>query len=60
MSVKAKKHLGQHFLVDKGKELLDLISLNCELPIYKTTTVLFNLEMKGLVKPLPGKLFEAI
>ena len=48
------------FLVDKGKELLDLISLNCELPIYKTTTVLFNLEMKGLVKPLPGKLFEAI
>ncbi|REE83566.1 DNA processing protein [Lutibacter oceani] len=48
------------FLVDEGKELLDIISLNCELPIYKTTTILFNLEMKGVVKPLPGKLFEAI
>ena len=48
------------FLVDEGKELLDVISLSCELPIYKTTTILFNLEMKGVVKPLPGKLFEAI
>lgn len=48
------------FLLDEGKELLDIISINCELPIHKTTTVLFNLEMKGVVKPLPGKLFEAI
>jgi len=48
------------FLVDEGKKMLDVISLNCNLPIHKTTTVLFNLEMKGIVKPLPGKLFEAI
>jgi len=48
------------FLFDEGKELLDIISLNCNLPIHKTTTVLFNLEMKGVVKPLPGKMFEAI
>ncbi len=48
------------FLLENGKQLLDLISLNCKLPIHQTTTLLFNLEMKGVVKPLPGKLFEAV
>lgn len=48
------------FLLRKGKELLDVVSLNCELPIHTTATILFNLEMKGAVKALPGKLFEAI
>lgn len=48
------------FLLDEGKQLLDIISLTCQLPIHITTTILFNLEMKGVVKPLPGKQFEAI
>ena len=48
------------FLLKEGKELLDIISLNCKLPVYKTVTILFNLEMKGVVKPLPGKMYEAI
>lgn len=48
------------FLFENGKELLDIIAMSCDLPIHKTTTVLFNLEMKGVVKPLPGKLYEAI
>lgn len=48
------------FLLKDGKELLDIISLSCKLPVYKTITVLFNLEMKGVVKPLPGKMYEAI
>jgi DNA processing protein len=48
------------YLVENGKELLDIISLNCKLPIHQTTTLLFNLEMKGVVKPLPGKLFEVV
>jgi DNA processing protein len=48
------------FLNKNGKQLLDVIAMNCELTIHKITTLLFNLEMKGVVKPLPGKLFEAI
>jgi DNA processing protein len=48
------------FLLKNGKELLDMIAINCKLPIYQATTILFNLEMKGVVKPLPGKLFEAV
>ena len=54
------EQLVYNFLLKEGKELLDIISLNCKLPIYKTITVLFNLEMKGVVKPLPGKMYEAI
>jgi DNA processing protein len=48
------------FLFQNGKELLDIIAMSCDIPIHKTTTILFNLEMKGVVKPLPGKLFEVI
>ncbi len=48
------------FLLKNGKEVLDMIAINCKLPIYQATTILFNLEMKGVVKPLPGKLFEAV
>lgn len=54
------EQLMYNFLTQNGKELIDLISLNCKLPIHQTTALLFNLEMKGMVKPLPGKLYEAI
>lgn len=49
------EHLMQH-----GKSLLDSISLQCNIPIYKISGVLVNLELQGLVRPLPGKTFEAI
>lgn len=49
-----------NYLKGKEKELLDQISIQCELPSHKTASVLFNLEIKGLVRPLPGKLFQAI
>ncbi|MBT8188654.1 MAG: hypothetical protein KJO73_13280, partial [Croceitalea sp.] len=29
-------------------------------PIYKVSSTLLNMEMKGVVRPLPGKLFEVI
>lgn len=48
------------YLMQNGKEILDIISLQCKMPIHQTTTLLFGLEMKGMVKPLPGKLFEAV
>ena len=55
-----EEQLVYDFLNKNGKQLLDVIALSCELTIHKITTLLFNLEMKGVVKPLPGKLFEAI
>jgi len=48
------------YLGQNGKELLDLIAKKCEIPVYKTAAVLFDLEMKELVRPLPGKMFELI
>ena len=48
------------YLVQKGKELMDIIALECEFPIYQLSSILLNLELKGVVRPLPGKLFEAI
>ncbi|MGV6845839.1 MAG: DNA-processing protein DprA [Lutibacter sp.] len=49
-----------NYLKENGKELLDIIAINCQLPIYKTTAILFDLEMKGVVNPLPGKFFEVV
>lgn len=47
-----------NFLNDNGKELLDVIALQCELPSFKTASILLTMELKGVIKPLPGKLFE--
>jgi len=48
------------YLQNNGKQLLDSIALDCKLPIYKASSTLLNMEMKGVIRPLPGKLFEAI
>ncbi len=48
------------YLLQSGKELLDIIALKCDFPIYKISGILLNMELKGAVRPLPGKLFEAI
>lgn len=48
------------YLQQNGKQLLDIIALDCDFPIFRISSVLLNMELKGLVRPLPGKLFEAI
>lgn len=48
------------YLRENGKEQLDLIALNCSIPTFKAATLLLNMELKGVVRPLPGKLFEII
>jgi DNA processing protein len=48
------------YLQKNGKQILDIIALECDFPIYKIATVLLNMELKGVIRPLPGKLFEVI
>ena len=48
------------FLKDREKAQLDSIALNCGFPTFKTAGILLNLELKGVIRPLPGKLFELI
>ena len=48
------------YLQSNGKQLLDTVALECKLPVFRASSTLLNMEMKGVVRPLPGKLFEAI
>jgi len=48
------------YLQKNGKELMDIIALNNDMPIYRLSSLLLTMELKGVVRPLPGKLFEAI
>jgi len=48
------------YLKDNEKQQLDIIALNCNLPIFKVSGTLLNMELKGVIRPLPGKLFEVI
>src|SRR5690606_11009127 len=48
------------FLKEKEKELLDTIALECNIPAYKVASILMNMELKGVVRPLPGKLFQLV
>ena len=49
-----------NYLKGKEKELLDVIALACNIPSYKLAGILLNMELKGVVRPLPGKLFELV
>ncbi len=49
-----------NFLNKHGKEQLDVIALECALPTFKIASILLTMELKGVIKPLPGKLFEAV
>ncbi|WP_439127847.1 DNA-processing protein DprA [Polaribacter sp.] len=46
------------FLHEKGTQFLDVISLECNIPVFQLSSILLQMEMKGLLKPLPGKMFE--
>ena len=49
-----------NFLKDNGKEQLDMIALKCDMPTFRAASLLLNMELKGVVRPLPGKQFEII
>jgi DNA processing protein len=45
------------FLKENEKEMLDIIALRINQPVHKVASQLMSMELKGVVKPLPGKLF---
>jgi DNA processing protein len=49
-----------NYLKENEKQQLDIIAISCNLPIFKVASVLLNMELKGVIRPLPGKLFEVI
>ncbi len=49
-----------NYLKKKDKEGLDNIALASKIPTYKVASLLLSLELKGLVRPLPGKLYQVV
>lgn len=48
------------FLRKRGPEQLDIIALECRIPISKLSSALLQMELKGVIRTLPGKQFESI
>ncbi|WP_303316506.1 DNA-processing protein DprA [Flavivirga abyssicola] len=48
------------YLKENEKQQLDVIAINCNMPIFKIASVLLSMELKGVIRPLPGKLFEVV
>lgn len=44
----------------KGEQLLDVIAKETNTPVYELATILLQMELKGVVKPLPGKSFSLV
>ena len=49
-----------NYLNTKDKVLLDTIAIDCKLPTYKVASLLLTMELKGLIKPSPGNLFQIV
>lgn len=47
-------------ILKEGQELLDVITLKSKIPTSKVASILLNMELKGVIRPLPGKQFELI
>ncbi|MGB5403136.1 DNA-processing protein DprA [Robiginitalea sp.] len=48
------------FLASNGIQLLDEIAVGCVLTVRETAAMLFQLEMKEIIRPHPGKRFELL
>jgi len=49
-----------NFLKSQKKQQLDVIASQCDIPTFKLVGILLNMELKGLIRPLPGKKFQLI
>jgi DNA processing protein len=48
------------YLQKQGKQELDVIALDCGFQVFRISSILINMELKGVIRPLPGKLFEVV
>jgi DNA processing protein len=48
------------YLNKNNKVELDIMAMDCKIPTSKLTPILLQLELKGVLRPLPGKIFELV
>ncbi len=46
------------FLKQNGKQQIDSLYNSLQIPVFKLNGILLNMEIKGVIRPLPGKFFE--
>ncbi|MFC4816394.1 DNA-processing protein DprA [Flavobacterium sp. GCM10023249] len=49
-----------NYLQKQSKAHLDTIAIECGIPVFRLSSILLNMELKGVLRPLPGKDFEII
>ncbi len=58
LDLNGEEQLIYDYLKTNGKMSSDELALALKIPIYKISGILLELELKGVIKPLPGKQFE--
>lgn len=58
VALNEEEQLVYDFLHQNGKQGLDTIALACQLPLFSLSSLLLQMELKGILKPLPGKMYE--
>ena len=54
----AKKHQKVVDYLQKQQQVIDVIALDLEMSVSNLATILLQLELKGIVKPIQGKIFK--
>jgi len=60
LNLSQEEQIVYEYLRENDREMMDLIAFHCCIPIYKVSTILLQLELQGLIRPLPGKYFEYV
>jgi DNA processing protein len=58
--LKEEERILVDLLHQKGKLNIDIISIHANMPMSKVSSTLLNLEFAGVLKSLPGKMFELL
>ena len=60
IELNASEQIIYEYLLKGGKQLLDTIAIDCNIPLFQLSSTLLQMELKGIINPLPGKMFEII
>lgn len=60
VALNSTEQLVFNYLQKNGKQMLDVIALDCNIPLFQLSSILLQMELKGITKPLPGKMFEIV
>lgn len=58
IELEKEEKLIYEFLQRNGKQQIDTLYNSLQIPVFRLNGILLNMEIKGALKPLPGKFFE--